>query len=576
MRLLPLLLAAAAADYVDVEPQSLGRRASRNPLRTEADHERDMTYEGSSERRRRKKEKQLLRDFPSVGDTDVGDNAELKNLKELAICAAGLGARQATFQDANTHSLVLAGSLVSDVKKLLDLGVPLHATFLANVQLAAAAVYRVGWWMSNVLSSPYFHFFQTTSLELLQWTLETQITATNARADAPHIEQGERSVGALAVRAAQKTVGLMKEWKILAKARIDQIPEEEVELTGVFKGKNEGHNARKAKLFDDISEAEEKVALQQSLKETNQANPDEKNLERPKAGMKEFNELLSMINDPETAELEQQLQHAFVQTGKIPLLPVSEYQFKAGVKGHHGKNADGKANTDGKASLLQLDEQNGTATAVAAAAVVLAAKAPAVANRTAAAPSLSHASRALTRAMAELNATSMSLTAHRRRRGDDGEGVNASARAAQLTRAQTAILTVNKVRFGLGKMQQMMANLAISTAALKDNLACVREELDESMESSAFVPRWIIKTYGILTFAGSIVWRMLMAMLASRTSLYTMASRFLHASDTYALLLWQGLVANAAQLSPLGPYGAGMPGARLELDDVKPGLILPG
>ena len=560
MRLLPLLLAAAAADYVDVEPQSLGRRASRNPLRTEADHERDMTYEGSSERRRRKKEKERLRVFSSVGDTDVGDNAELKNLKELAICAAGLGARQATFQDANTHSLVLAGSLVSDVKKLLDLGVPLHATFLANVQLAAAAVYRVGWWMSNVLSSPYFHFFQTTSLELLQWTLETQITATNQRADAPHIEQGERSVGALAVRAAQKTVGLMKEWKILAKARIDQIPEEEVELTGVFKGKDEGHNARKAKLFDDISEAEEKVALQNSLKETNQANPDEKNLERPKAGMKEFNELLSMINDPETAELEQQLQHAFVQTGKIPWLPVSEYQFKAGVK----------------ASLLQLDEQNGTATAVAAAAAVLAAKAPAVANRTAAAPSLSHASRALTRAMAELNATSMSLTAHRRRRGDDGEGVNASARAAQLTRAQTAILTVNTVRFKLGKMQQMMANLAISTAALKDNLACVRQELDESMESSAFVPRWIIKTYGILTFAGSIVWRMMMAMLASRTSLYTMASRFLHASDTYALLLWQGLVANAAQLSPLGPYGAGMPGARLELDDVKPGLILPG
>ena len=558
MRLLPLLLAAAAADYVDVEPQSLGRRALRNPLRTEADHERDMTEETSTHR-----EGVRL-------DTDVGANAELKNLKELAICAAGLGARQATFQDANAHSLVLAGSLVSDVKKLLDLGVPLHASFLANVQLAAAAVYRVGWWMSNVLSSPYFHFFQTTSLELLQWTLETQITATNARADAPHIEQGERSVGALAVRAAQKTVGLMKEWKILAKARIDQVPEEEVELTGVFKGKNEGHNARKAKLFDDISEAEEKVALQNSLKETNQANPDEKNLERPKAGMKEFNELLSMINDPETAELEQQLQHAFVQTGKIPMLPISEYQFKAGVKGHHGKNADGKA------SLLQLDEQNGTATAVAAAAAVLAAKAPAVANRTAAAPSLSHTSRALTRAMAELNATSMSLTAHRRRRGDDGEGVNASARAAQLTRAQTAILTVNTVRFKLGKMQQMMANLAISTAALKDNLACVRQELDESMESSSFVPRWIIKTYGILTFAGSIVWRMLMAMLASRTSLYTMASRFLHASDTYALLLWQGLVANAAQLSPLGPYGAGMPGARLELDDVKPGLILPG
>ena len=55
-----------------------------------------------------------------------------------------------------------------------------------------------------------------------------------------------------------------------------------------------------------------------------------------------------------------------------------------------------------------------------------------------------------------------------------------------------------------------------------------------------------------------------------------MASRLLHASDTYALLLWQGLVANAAQLSPLGAYGSGLPGYILPLKDVDPKLVLPG
>ena len=59
-------------------------------------------------------------------DDDVGDNSQLKNLKELALCSAGLAARQATYQDANTHSLALA-TVVPNVKKLLALGVPLHA-----------------------------------------------------------------------------------------------------------------------------------------------------------------------------------------------------------------------------------------------------------------------------------------------------------------------------------------------------------------------------------------------------------------------------------------------------------------
>ena len=224
-----------------------------------------------------------------MGDTDVGDNAELKNLKELAICAAGLGARQATFQDANTHSL----ALLADVKKSRS-GVPLHATFLANVHCGRRLPCR----LVDEQSSPYFHFFQTTSLELLQWTLETQITATNARADAPHIEQGERSAGALAVRAAQKTVGLMKEGRRQGADRPD--PRGGSRAHGSVQREERAHNARKAKLFDDISEAEEKVLR---LKET---------------GDRRMKRLASCLADQRTSSgAEQQLQHAFVQTGKI-------------------------------------------------------------------------------------------------------------------------------------------------------------------------------------------------------------------------------------------------------------------
>ena len=74
------------------------------------------------------------------GAMDVGFSPQLKNLRELAICSSGLQARQAGWQDNNAHLLALGNSLVPAVRALLDLGVPLHASFLAHVQLAAAAV----------------------------------------------------------------------------------------------------------------------------------------------------------------------------------------------------------------------------------------------------------------------------------------------------------------------------------------------------------------------------------------------------------------------------------------------------
>ena len=84
----------------------------------------------------------------------------------------------------------------------------------------------------------------------------------------------------------------------------------------------------------------------------------------------------------------------------------------------------------------------------------------------------------------------------------------------------------------------------------------------------------MIKTYGLMI--NMVVWRLYMAMRVA-SSLYTLASRLLHASDTYMLLLWQGLVSNAAQISPRGPYGSGtwLAGAS-DFKDLPPQLVLPG
>ncbi len=63
-----------------------------------------------------------------------------------------------------------------------------------------------------------------------------------------------------------------------------------------------------------------------------------------------------------------------------------------------------------------------------------------------------------------------------------------------------------------------------------------------------------------------------MSIFASRGSGHDVAERLLHRADTYALLLWQTVVANAAALSARGPFGSG----QWLGSDVPPNLVLPG
>ena len=69
------------------------------------------------------------------------------------------------------------------------------------------------------------------------------------------------------------------------------------------------------------------------------------------------------------------------------------------------------------------------------------------------------------------------------------------------------------------------------------------------------------------------------AFFASRGSGHSAAERLLHACDSYALLLWQSVVARIAPLSAFGAYGSGEwlgPDLWRPLGGVPRNLTLPG
>ena len=85
----------------------------------------------------------------------------------------------------------------------------------------------------------------------------------------------------------------------------------------------------------------------------------------------------------------------------------------------------------------------------------------------------------------------------------------------------------------------------------------------------------MVQLFGLLDFNGQVVWRLWLALFASRAGGHAEAEKLLHMSDAYALLLWQNVVSHAAMLSPLGYYASGeWLGGETWLDPSRP--VLPG
>lgn len=486
----------------------------------------------------------------SDGAGEAGEtySFELKNLREINICAAGLLGRADGLQDVNGHMTFIATNLLGAVLTVINqLKVPLHRTFLINIQLAVAAMLRVAWMQATALSSPFFHAFHSTAVTLSQHVAEQMATATGELVDAHRLKQGTPILSGLALRSAEKAEGLMHEWQRVAQARLQHKPDEEISIEG-----DDDHE--KAKVSDDLSLAEEKDLLAKFWADVEGTPAPKQERAHWSVGLAKS---LSKVNSPERLKEEQATQRAWLKTGKmLPLLPKRKPDGEA-LERHQPLSesflqVDALPNAWMVATAASRSRRSGSAEAAPSPwpphpTIDSAAYLVAASNQTA------HRMTDNVTTAAAFNMTTLgsvkfpSLLQSAR--------AMASATQQKLEELQSQVAGVAKIRFFLNKAQQMLGSFALHVAALKDNLACVRQEIEEAMRSAVVWPTWIIKLYGLLEFNGAIVWRLNLAIVASRASAHSVSQRLLHACDTYALLLWQSLMARAAQLSPLGPYG---------------------
>lgn len=518
------------------------------------------------------------------GDVEAGASAQLKNLRELAICSTGLQDRQAKHQDNNAHALIIGNSLVPAVKALIELNVPLHRTFLINIQLAAMAILRVGWHSSFILSSPYFHAFHYLIVTLVKFVLETQITTTNKFVDAPHQARGDRSIAALALRSAQKTTGLMKVWGIVADGR----------LAGRSLTKQEKDAAAlavdgKPRIIDDMS-AEGEVAAGEAM-----LRGDLPTVEGPLA-LAKMTPLLSGLYDAEDEAQEAQLRAALFKSGQIPVLkPLSSFlQLEDAQRAAGSVNSTSTAPATSFVASSVPTHPDPEAAKLASEAIKWASAAR-LTDKPSASPSQADGT-SLSMVLTAVPAPSplpkpKSSSQLAWPRGGAPPVINPLASAqmqqvqAQLKRLQAVTAAVDKVRFLLNKAQNMLSGMESTAAAMKDNLACVRQELEESMLSGVYIPRWVNRLYGLIDFNGQVVWRLWYALFASRGSGFDTAHNLLYACDIYARLLWQGVISAAMGTSTAGAYGSGTwlggtpPGSAhgwQPLGSVPANLTLPG
>lgn len=496
----------------------------------------------------------------ATGEAGTSYSFELKNMREIHICAAGTLVRADGLQDTNGHMLFIATHLQAAVLQLINtLKVPLHRTFLINVQLAVAALLRVGWMQAAALSSPFFHAFHSTAVTLSQHMAEQMATLTGEVVDAQRLKEGTLFLPGLALRSAQKTSGLMHEWQRVAQARLQKKPYQDIVLEGA-------DTHEKARVSDDLDMSEEKDRVAKFWERAD-GIPAPKT-EKPHWTVGLAKELRA-VNDPERLKEEQETQKAWLKTGRM--LPVRPKDGPAKPKeetrqGEGGDKLERNQHLPLSASFLQVDAVPNAWMAASAASR----KRHSVNVEAAPSPWPSQS----TFERAAYLAAAWNQTAHRTTNVTTAAALNmtmlgsvkfpsllhsartmAYATQEKLEELQSQVAGVAKIRFFLNKAQLMLGNFANHVAALKDNLACVRQEIEEGMQSGIVWPTWIIKLYGLLEFNGSVVWRLMLAILASRASAHSVGQRLLHACDTYALLLWQSLMARAAQLSPLGPYG---------------------
>ena len=81
----------------------------------------------------------------------------LRGWANMQVCLDNIRYSQATLTEGTSVAGSFADKLAGRVKGLLDLGAPLHQSFLWNINTLQSTLFRVIWTMSTMYASPYFN-----------------------------------------------------------------------------------------------------------------------------------------------------------------------------------------------------------------------------------------------------------------------------------------------------------------------------------------------------------------------------------------------------------------------------------
>ena len=95
-------------------------------------------------------------------DEDMVHNWEtkdpvLRGWANMQVCLDNIRYSQATLTEGTSVAGSFADKIAGRVKGLLDLGAPLHQSFLWNINTLQSTLFRVIWTMSTMYASPYFN-----------------------------------------------------------------------------------------------------------------------------------------------------------------------------------------------------------------------------------------------------------------------------------------------------------------------------------------------------------------------------------------------------------------------------------
>lgn len=87
----------------------------------------------------------------------------LRGWANMQVCLDNIRYSQATLTEGTSVAGSFADKLAGRVKGLLDLGAPLHQSFLWNINTLQSTLFRVIWTMSTLYASPYFNLLSKAS-----------------------------------------------------------------------------------------------------------------------------------------------------------------------------------------------------------------------------------------------------------------------------------------------------------------------------------------------------------------------------------------------------------------------------